>query len=101
MAKLWQELPVVEDKKRLSPSERTAPASGYVGRSLRDPELVNGNTASAIELEETFQSKKKEAPRRGIEPRSTTRQAVILATKLSRMISDYFLIGTILPNLEV
>ena len=27
------------------------------------------------------------APRRGIEPRSTTRQAVILATKLSRMFS--------------
>uniref|UniRef100_A0A0L0P2N9 Uncharacterized protein n=1 Tax=Candidozyma auris TaxID=498019 RepID=A0A0L0P2N9_CANAR len=27
----------------------------------------------------------KGAPRRGIEPRSTTRQAVILATKLSRM----------------
>jgi hypothetical protein len=29
------------------------------------------------------------APRRGIEPRSTTRQAVILATKLSRMFSDW------------
>ena len=30
--------------------------------------------------------KKKKTPRRGIEPRSTTRQAVILATKLSRTV---------------
>ena len=31
-----------------------------------------------------MKDKKKDAPRRGIEPRSTMRQTVILATKLSR-----------------
>ena len=39
----------------------------------------------------------KNTPRRGIEPRSTTRQAVILATKLSRMflVCHYMLLSTL------
>ena len=42
---------------------------------------------------EKVQKQKKKSPRRGIEPRSTTRQAVILATKLSRIFVKLFSVG--------